>query len=54
LALNDPNSKNLQGIGLTMEAIEQNPVIYELMMQHTWQTTPVNLDEWLVKYAKNR
>ena len=37
-----------------MEAIEQNPVIYELMMQHTWQTTPVNLEEWLVKYAKNR
>lgn len=54
LALNDPNSKNLQGIGLTMEAIEQNPVIYELMMQHTWQTTPVDLNEWLVKYAKNR
>ncbi|MFY7826612.1 MAG: alpha-N-acetylglucosaminidase [Flectobacillus sp.] len=54
LALNDPNSKNLQGIGLTMEAIEQNPVIYELMMQHTWQTTPINLDEWIVKYAKNR
>lgn len=54
LALNDPNSKNLQGIGLTMEAIEQNPVIYELMMQHTWQTTPVDLNSWLVKYAKNR
>ncbi|MBB6002738.1 alpha-N-acetylglucosaminidase [Arcicella rosea] len=54
LALNDPNSKNLQGIGLTMEAIEQNPVIYELMMQHTWQTTPIDLNEWLVKYAKNR
>ena len=24
------------------------------MMQHTWQTTPIDLNEWLVKYAKNR
>ena len=54
VALKDPNSKNLQGIGLTMEAIEQNPVIYELMMQHTWQDTPVELNDWLAKYAKNR
>jgi alpha-N-acetylglucosaminidase len=44
----------LRGIGLTMEGIEQNPVIYELMMQNTWQTQPVQLDEWLKKYALNR
>lgn len=54
LALNDPTSKRLSGIGLTMEAIEQNPVIYELMMQHTWQNQPIVLDEWLNKYARNR
>jgi alpha-N-acetylglucosaminidase len=54
LALNDSASKRLCGIGLTMEGIEQNPVIYELMMQHTWQTQPVQLDEWLKKYALNR
>jgi alpha-N-acetylglucosaminidase len=54
LALNDSASKRLRGIGLTMEGIEQNPVIYELMMQHTWQTQPVQLDEWLKKYVLNR
>lgn len=54
LALNDTASKRLSGIGLTMEAIEQNPVIYELMMQHTWQTQPVQLNEWLSKYVVNR
>ena len=54
LALNDSTSKRLCGIGLTMEGIEQNPVIYELMMQHTWQTQPVQLDEWLKKYTLNR
>ena len=53
-AWNDPDKKRLEGIGLTMEAIEQNPVIYELMMDHTWRTTPIDLDDWLKKYARNR
>ena len=53
-ALNSPTAGRLAGIGLTMEAIEQNPVIYELMMQHCWQSEPVNLDEWLKTYARNR
>jgi len=51
---NDPPSGHMAGIGLTMEAIEQNPVIYELMMQHAWQSQPISLDEWLAKYARNR
>ncbi len=54
LALNDTASKRMAGIGLTMEGIEQNPVMYELMMQNTWQTQPIQLDEWLHKYVLNR
>jgi alpha-N-acetylglucosaminidase len=54
LSLNDTASKRLCGIGLTMEGIEQNPVIYELMMQHTWQTQPVQVEAWLKKYTLNR
>ena len=53
-ALNDTASGRIEGIGLTMEAIEQNPVIYELMMQHTWQRDPIQLEAWLSKYAYNR
>ena len=53
-ALNDKASGKLWGIGLTMEAIEQNPVMYELMTQHTWQTTPVDLDAWIPQYVLNR
>ncbi|MCF0054868.1 alpha-N-acetylglucosaminidase [Dyadobacter sp. CY356] len=53
-AWKDPNKKRLEGIGLTMEAIEQNPVIYELMMEHTWQTETIQLDNWLEKYTRNR
>lgn len=54
LALKDTASKRLSGIGLTMEAIEQNPVMYELMMQHTWQQEPIVPDDWLAKYVLNR
>ena len=54
LALRDSASGKLAGIGLTMEAIEQNPVIYELMMEHSWQSDPVDLDKWLPVYIRNR
>src|SRR5205823_24322 len=53
-ALNDTASKQLSGIGLTMEGIAQNPVIYELMMQHAWQTQSIDLDEWIKYYVRNR
>ncbi|MBS1933847.1 MAG: alpha-N-acetylglucosaminidase [Bacteroidetes bacterium] len=54
LALTSDSSKNMAGIGLTMEAIEQNPVIYELMMQHVWQRDTIDLNDWLKKYVRNR
>jgi alpha-N-acetylglucosaminidase len=53
-ALHDEKSGNMKGIGLTMEGIEQNPVLYELMMQNTWQDEAINIDEWLPKYIFNR
>ena len=53
-ALKGGGSGKLTGIGLTMEGIEQNPVIYELFTGNIWRTTPINLDEWLPKYVRNR
>jgi len=53
-ALHDPSAGKLQGIGLTMEAIEQTPVLYELMMENVWQDKEINLDQWLKKYILNR
>ena len=53
-ALKDPASKKMEGIGLTMEAIEQNPILYELMTANTWQTEPINLDNWIKQYQLNR
>jgi alpha-N-acetylglucosaminidase len=53
-ALQDQASGQMKGIGLTMEAIEQNPVLYELMMSHTWTDKPIDVDEWLQTYIRNR
>ena len=53
-ALHDPASGNLVGIGLTMEGIEQNPVMYELLTQQVWQNESVDLNKWLEFYTLNR
>ncbi|MCU4166060.1 alpha-N-acetylglucosaminidase [Carboxylicivirga caseinilyticus] len=53
-ALNDASSGKLKGIGLTMEAIEQNPVLYELMTDNTWRNTSIELKPWLRNYIQNR
>jgi alpha-N-acetylglucosaminidase len=53
-ALKDGKRGNLQGIGLTMEGIEQNPVMYELMMANTWNHDIIDLNEWLPKFVRNR
>lgn len=53
-ALHDAKSGNMKGIGLTMEGIEQNPVMYELMMHNTWQDEEINIDKWLHNYVVNR
>jgi alpha-N-acetylglucosaminidase len=55
----DPNkalheSKNMIGIGLTPEAIQQNPAIFELMMDNTWRTEQIDLNWWLKDYASRR
>jgi alpha-N-acetylglucosaminidase len=53
-ALNDKKSGNLKGIGLTMEGIEQNPVLYELMTAHTWRNSAIDLNTWLPNFVRNR
>ncbi|HEY8934995.1 MAG TPA: alpha-N-acetylglucosaminidase TIM-barrel domain-containing protein, partial [Cyclobacteriaceae bacterium] len=53
-ALHDPSSGLMKGIGLTMEGIEQNPVLYELLTDHTWQDQVINLDTWLPDYVHKR
>lgn len=53
-ALKDSTAGKMRGIGLTMEGIEQNPVLYELMTDHTWRDEPIDLDVWLPEYIQDR
>ncbi len=42
------------GVGLTMEGINNNPVMYELAMQLPWSDGMIDSRKWLRKYAKTR
>jgi alpha-N-acetylglucosaminidase len=53
-ALHDPSARNMIGIGLTPEGIEQNPVMYALMLENVWRDQPIDLDKWLKAYAQRR
>ena len=44
----------LQGVGMTMEGIENNPVMYELLCELPWRATRFDKDEWLEGYVKAR
>ena len=43
-------SEGLRGIGFTMEAIEGNPVMYELMSELPWRES-VSISDWVRDYA---
>lgn len=42
------------GIGLTPEAIETNPIIYDFMMEFTWNKNLVDLDAWIANWSHRR
>ncbi|MCC8408209.1 alpha-N-acetylglucosaminidase [Mucilaginibacter sp. UR6-1] len=54
IALHDPESKQMLGIGLTPEGIEQNPALFALMLENVWRDTPIDADEWIKNYAQRR
>jgi alpha-N-acetylglucosaminidase len=47
-------SKSMEGIGLTPEAIEQNPALYEMMLDNIWHDGSINTKAWLKDYAERR
>ncbi|WP_224746341.1 alpha-N-acetylglucosaminidase [Mucilaginibacter glaciei] len=54
IALHDPESNNMRGIGITPEGIEQNPALFALMLENVWRDTPIDADAWLKDYAHRR
>ena len=47
-------SKNMAGIGITPEALENSPIVYELFFDTTWTKDPIDYVEWVKAYAKRR
>lgn len=47
-------SASLAGVGLTMEGIENNPVMYELLCDLPWMSGEIDIDVWLAGYVKSR
>lgn len=48
------------GIGITCEASENNPVLYDFLFESVWQENaeekaePINIDRWIKEYAERR
>jgi alpha-N-acetylglucosaminidase len=42
------------GLGATMEAIENNPVVYELLFELPWRADKFDVSQWVESYAKLR
>ena len=53
-ALHDPLSGKMRGIGLTPEGIEQNPALFQLMIDNVWRDSVIDLSGWLRSYAVQR
>lgn len=47
-------SPTLSGIGLTMEGIENNPVMFDLICDLPWCDTVPTVDNWIADYIKGR
>lgn len=47
-------SASLKGVGITMEGIENNPVMYELLCELPWHQQKFSKDEWLKDYVTSR
>jgi alpha-N-acetylglucosaminidase len=50
----DSKSGKMKGIGITAEGIEQNPALYELMLDNTWRNETIDTDEWIKDYTVRR
>lgn len=51
LTKDTPLARHLKGIGLTMEGIENNPMMFELMSELPWRPEKFTKDEWIKDYV---
>ncbi|XP_051117380.1 alpha-N-acetylglucosaminidase [Andrographis paniculata] len=48
------DNSTMIGVGMCMEGIEQNPVVYELMSEMAFRSDRFHLEEWLKSYSRRR
>lgn len=51
LTKGNPLAEHLKGIGLTMEGIENNPIMFELMSELPWRNEKFTKEDWLKEYV---
>ncbi|KAL4086653.1 hypothetical protein PRIC1_013715 [Phytophthora ramorum] len=51
---NQASNGTMAGVGLTMEGIFQNYVVYDLTLQMAWVDAPLDMDEWVPSFAVQR
>jgi hypothetical protein len=44
----------LAGLGLTMEGMYQNEIVYELTLDVPWQTSVIDVEQWLSTWIARR
>lgn len=47
-------NKYMRGIGMTPEAIENSPIVYDLLFDMTWEQDPINYRTWTKDYIERR
>ena len=47
-------TNNMVGIGMTPEAMENGPAVYELLFDTNWTKDPINYREWMKTYGERR
>lgn len=52
-ALNTVNS-SMTGIGVTMEGQEGNEIVYDLMLDQGWSSSPINVSKWVNAWVSRR
>lgn len=54
LAQKEHNGRHLVGVGATMEGIENNPAMYELIFELPWRAEPITTEQWLESWVMAR
>ncbi len=53
-AENDPNKRQMQGIGSTLEGFGVNDFMFEWLFDYAWNVDAIKTDEWIAQYANSR